>query len=318
MVRVGITGATGFVGGALVPFLGERGYDLVLVDDHSGPIRVDHSKWPALLLDFASEGARRALVDCDVVLHLAAVSGVMACAQDPARSAKANVDGTRALVDSCHERHVPLAFASSLSVVGSPEQLPVTETTPPRPTHEYARQKADGERITMALAQDGSTACAVMRMSNIYGSYFAEGRTIAKGNVLTIFLQQAKTGRLTINAPGTQRRDFIHLSDALAHWEAAVRWLLRPSGSGSSATFNVATGESFSVLEIADKVRQHYAAHNPLARPLVADVVPNPREGIELVDPEFVVSREWTEKSLGVRCRRHVDDFLDEGFAAGA
>jgi UDP-glucose 4-epimerase len=310
MARVGVTGATGFVGGALVPYLSERGHDLVLVDNHSGPVRVDYARWPALLLDFADDRARRALTDCDVVLHLAAASGVMLCANDPKGTARTNVEGTRTLVASCAERKVPLAFASSLSVVGSPDQLPVTEATPARPTHEYARQKAEGERLVAALTKEGPAPSAVLRMSNIYGSYVAEGRTVAKANVLNLFVEQAKSGHLRVNAPGTQRRDFIHLSDVLAHWDAVVRWLLRPSASVVSVTFNVASGESLSILEVAEKARRQWSLRYPGRPPPSVDVVPNPRGGIELVDPEFAVERSWTERTLGVRCARSVDDFL--------
>jgi UDP-glucose 4-epimerase len=310
MPRVGITGATGFVGGALVPYLVDHGHDPVLVDNHSGPVRVDYQRWPAMIDDFASERARRALTDCDVVLHLGAASGVMVCARDPSGTAQTNVEGTRALVTSCAERKVPVAFASSFSVVGSPDQLPVTEKTPPRPTHEYARQKSDGERLITELSRSGAAPSAVLRMSNIYGSYLAEGRTIAKANVLNLFLEQARSGRLQVNAPGSQRRDFIHLSDVLAHWEAAVQWLLHPPAPAASATFCVASGESLSILEVAEKVRKQYASRYPGRALPAVDVVPNPRGGIELVDPEFTVDRSWTERALGVKCGHHVEDYL--------
>ncbi|MGD0249704.1 MAG: NAD(P)-dependent oxidoreductase [Thermoplasmata archaeon] len=309
-MRVGITGATGFIGGALVPTLARRGYDLVLVDNRSGPMIVEHPTRPALNLDLGSEPALRALSDCDVVVHLGAVSGVMACAHDPEGSARTNVDGSRRLVEMCRDRQIALAFASSLAVVGSPEKLPVTEETPARPTHEYARQKAEGERIVLKTGQGGVAPAAVLRMSNVYGNYEAEGKTIGKGNVLTLFLAQAREGRLTVNAPGTQRRDFIHLDDVLAHWEAILGWLRGKSSNPTAARFNVASGEGYSVIEIAEKVRTLWGRAHTRDPPLRIDIVPNPRAGIELVDPEFVVSREATERELGVRCRHHVEDFL--------
>jgi len=144
--RVGVTGSSGFIGGALVPRLAAEGYSLELVDNHTGPLRVDYAQWPVTELDFAGPEALQRLGRCDVVLHLGAVSGVMACAEDPSGSARVNIAGTQRLVDECRARKIPVVFASSFAVVGHPEHLPVTEDTPARPTHEYARQKATGSR----------------------------------------------------------------------------------------------------------------------------------------------------------------------------
>lgn len=309
-MRVGVTGATGFIGGAIVPALLHDGHEVVAVDDLSGPIRVEQPSHPPLVADFASEPALRALGDCDAILHLAAVSGVMACANDPVRTFLTNVQGTRRLTDYCREHRIPLAFASSLAVVGTPQELPVTEATPARPTHEYARQKAAAEELVAAPGAQGKFPTAVLRMSNVYGSYVSGGRTIEKGNVLTVFLRQAREGRITVNAPGTQRRDFVHIADVVAHWQAALLWLRRRTETPATATFNVASGESFSVEEVARTVQNLWVSGHPSGTTPRIDTVPNPRGGVELVDPEFEVSRLRTERELGVRCRRTVEDFL--------
>jgi UDP-glucose 4-epimerase len=310
MVKVGITGASGFIGGALVPVLVRRQYDLRLIDNRTGPVEVTHHDSPVERGDFGSDAGLALLSDCDVVLHLAAVSGVMACARDPEGSAQTNVGGTARLVSMCRERRIPIAFASSFAVVGAPQKLPVLESTPARPTHEYARQKAAGEELVAALGSEGVVPTGVVRQSNVYGGYRAEGRYVAKSNVIELFAQQAITGHLSVNAPGTQRRDFIHIEDVLAHWEAIARFLLSPGARPRPTTFNVASGEALSVLEVAEKVRREFARRRPSASPVRIEVVPNPREGIELVEPGFVVDRAETERLLNVHCRFTVDAAL--------
>jgi UDP-glucose 4-epimerase len=310
MVRVGVTGATGFIGGALVPFLATRGYELCLVDNHSGPVRVEYPEWPAIVADFASDPAQRALSECDLVLHLAAASGVVVCARDPEGTARVNVEGTRRLYAMCKERRIPVAFASSFAVVGAPERLPVREDTPPRPTHEYARQKAAGEALTAELARTDIVATANLRQSNVYGQYLAGGQRVSKGNVIELFSRQVGEGRLLVNAPGTQRRDFIHIDDVVAHWEAAGRFLLGSAARGSCSTLNVASGEACSVLEVADKVVRAYLGVHPGRPAPRVEVVENPRGGIELVEPNFAVDRSQTERVLGLPCRHRIDTEL--------
>lgn len=318
MPKIGVTGATGFIGGALVPYLAERGYELYLVDDGSGPTEVRYPQWPVDHRKFESPEALAELVRCDVVLHLGAISGVMACANDPEGSARSNVAGTAELARACREHRVPIAFASSFTAVGVPKELPVTETTPAAPTHEYGRQKAAGEGIMKEASRGGAVATAVLRQSNVYGGYRAGARTVTKGNVLQLFAVQALSGRLTVNAPGTQRRDFVHILDVIAHWEAAARYLLAPGTPREARTFNVASGEALNILEIADRVAHGYAALHPTAPPIRVDVVPNPRGGVEVIEPEFAVSRVETERRLGVTCRYRIASVLPEILAAAA
>lgn len=310
MVRVGVTGATGYIGGALLPALVAAGYEVRGVDDRSGPVTAERPELPIPNLDFASEEALRLLSECEVVLHLAAASGVMMCARDPVGTARVNVTGTARLLDRCRDRHTPVAFASSLAVVGSPEQLPVTERTPARPTHEYARQKAAGEQLFETAGRAGGIPTVVVRQSNVFGGYWVGPRYISKGNVIQLFAQQARGGTLTVNAPGTQRRDFIHLEDVVAHWLAVVRYLVRPGAAAGQVTVHAASGEALSVLEVAHRVAATYHRLYPdLSAPRV-EVVPNPREGVELVEPEFSVSRAETERLLGLRCRQTVEGAL--------
>ncbi len=310
VTTIGVTGATGFIAGALIPALAADGHELLLVDDRSGPTTVERPDFPVPKADFASEESLDRLSASDLILHLAAISGVMACAQEPAASARVNVEGTRRLYEMCLREQIPVAFASSFAVVGAPESLPVTERTPARPTHEYARQKAAGELLTRELAEKGKFGTAVLRQSNVYGFYMAGERRVTKSNVLEMFARQIPSGRLRVNAPGTQRRDFIHILDVVAHWQAAVRWLVGRGASARAATFSVASGEAFSVLELADRVVRSVPRLRPDLPVPVAEIVPNPREGIELIEPGFSIDPAETERVLSVRCAHRLDDEL--------
>ncbi|MEM0129392.1 MAG: NAD-dependent epimerase/dehydratase [Thermoplasmata archaeon] len=311
MSLIGITGAAGFIGRAVRAQLETAGDRLILVDDLTGPVSAVEPGVDLLRADFASERALHRLADADAILHLAAVSGVVACAQDPEGSRRSNVEGTERLARMCRERKIPLAFASSCSVVGRPEQLPIVESTPARPTHEYARQKADGERIVEANRED-SVPSLSLRMSNLYGAYRYADRWVTKGNVLTLFLRQAREGVLRVNAPGTQRRDFIHIEDVARAWAVTAHRLAGRTGPVGLERLLLASGESCSVLELAEMVRRIHRSIEPDRPPITIRTVPNPRGEIELLDERFETDPSRTWAWLGFRPAHHLADEIQE------
>ncbi len=298
MPKLGVTGAAGYIGHLLSRTALAQGWEVRGVDDLTGPISLPPEGIPLVRADFSSAEALRSFEGVDAVAHLGAVSGVMPCANDPSGTRAVNVDGTARLIDWCRGRHVPVAFASSLAVVGVPARMPITEETPPAPTHEYARQKAEGEGLVDTLRRAGVPAAAV-RMSNVYGSYAAGPRTIAKGNVLNEFARQMLSGHLRVNAPGTQRRDFIQIEDVIRGWLAVADRLRR--GAPTEPTYLFASGSSASVLEIADRVAHAWRSCHPARPPLAIDVVDNPRGSIELLAERFEVDPSRTWASLGIR-----------------
>jgi UDP-glucose 4-epimerase len=295
-MKVGITGAGGFIGRPLAAALHDSGASLVLVD------QVAHPTLPTIPRDYAAPESLAALADCDVVVHLAAVPGVIACEKDPVGSRRTNIVELAALVDAVEARGIPLLFASTFSVLGEPAVQPITWTTPYSPLNEYARHKVAGEMLVRSLRQRGF----ILRMSNVYGPYTLGGTTYRKGNVITLYCEQARQGTLRIHEPGTQARDFIHIEDVVTHWRAAIEYARRPAPR--THLLHVAGGEMWSVLGIAEEIRRN------VSRPLTFERVPNPRT--ESIGPEFQVEVAPTRQELGVTIHHNVRTTIIEELRA--
>lgn len=169
-MKVLVTGASGFVGSALVPVLAARGHavraaarrpldiaDSVVVGD-LGP----DTDW------------RAALAGCDAVVHLAARVHVMRdAAGDPlAAYRRANTAGTMALAEQARSAGVRrFVFASTAKVLGesSPRGRPFTDDDPPAPVDPYAVSKAEAEQRLAALAAEGGMRVATVRPPLVYG-----------------------------------------------------------------------------------------------------------------------------------------------------
>jgi dihydroflavonol-4-reductase len=146
VLRVYVTGASGFIGGHVARQLREAGQD----------VRDD---WIDLL---DRDRLRAAIQGCDSVFHLAALYSYDAPAAEHER---VNVEGTRVVVELCRELRVRrLVHTSTCGTCGPVPGRAATEDDEP-PAYElevpYKRTKLEAERIVLAAAQDGLDAVVV-------------------------------------------------------------------------------------------------------------------------------------------------------------
>jgi UDP-glucose 4-epimerase len=172
--------------------------------------------------DFRLESSRYlgTLVDAgDVIVHLAALSGIAQCAERPDESFAVNVATTHALLDQARERHArAFVFASSGAVLAGYDSRAPLGTMAPHPISVYGAQKAAAEALCQGMSQ-ASGRCVALRFSNVYGPYSER-----KSSVVNAFVRRALNGdRLEIHGDGRQARDFIYVDDVVDAIIAAGR-----------------------------------------------------------------------------------------------
>ncbi len=294
-MKVCVTGAGGYVGAGLCGELMGRGHEVVMVDNFlNAQVRSVHGEeilWSDIRDRHEMEDI---LKDCDVVVHLAAISGVAECDRMPDRAYEVNVIGTSNIAWVCRKYGVDLIFPSSMAVVGDPVRLPIRSDHPRNPLNLYGLTKWSGEEIIKTLSHRKFNALIFMK-TNIYGEYELDGQRITKRTVINIFVDRALKGEtLTVHKPGTQTRDFIHVLDVIDAYVMAVENL--PEG------FNVTTlagGESLSVLDIAKLVKRYSDVE--------IELIENPRKS-ETHAKNFEVDVEEAKRLIGFSAKRRVED----------
>lgn len=275
--RALVTGGGGFLGFPLRQKLEESGSGILSLDRRSG---MDITDWDQL-----SQIER-----CDVVYHLAAVTGVDAALARPREAYTTNVLGTMHLLEYCRiQKARRLVFASTY-VYGQPRYLPVDESHPINPGNLYAQSKVIGESLCRQYYEDFGVSVVILRIFNPYGP----GQ---QGNFLipTILNQLKHHGKVLLRDPAP-RRDFIFVQDVIDAFIKAGHY------TGSEyAVFNVASGKSYSVAEVVERIR---CIHG---RPFEV-VYTGPSRSLEI--PDCVGGVEHSRLALGWQAETNIDSGL--------
>lgn len=244
-----VTGAAGFIGANLVKRLNERGVtDIVAVDNLTQADKFRNLADCEIAdyldkTDFIARVQRRELARPQVVFHQGACSDTMAT--DGRYVMDNNYRYTLALFEWCQAERVPFIYASSAATYGLATVFR-EERACEGPLNVYGYSKFLFDQV-LRQRLAGLTAPAIgLRYFNVYGP-----RESHKGRMASVafhhFHQFRSEGRVRLfegshgYAPGEQRRDFVHVDDAVAvnlhFWQHPASGIYN-TGSGRAQSFN--------------------------------------------------------------------------------
>lgn len=256
-MRILVTGGNGFLGGAIVRRLLDRG------DSVRSLQRSDAPALRALGVESISgdladpEAVSRAVAGCDLVFHVAARAGVWG---DHADFQRTNVDGTRHVIDACLKHQVRrLVYTSSPSVVFNGRDMEnIDESTPYAERYEasYPETKAQAERL--ALAANGERLAVVaLRPHLIWGP--------GDNHLIPRILERARAGRLRMISGPTRLIDSTYIDNAADAHILAADHLLSSTSPVAGRVYFIAQGEPIGVWDLINRILA--AAHiAPLRR----------------------------------------------------
>ena len=120
-----------------------------------------------------------------------------------------NVRGTENILKIAKKFGIKVVYASSSSIYGNSEKIPIIEESPRNPINPYGETKLQDEILAGKYSKDGTKVIG-LRYFNIFG----KGQTGSYAGVITKFMKNiSKQEDLKIFGDGEQVRDFIHVTD---------------------------------------------------------------------------------------------------------
>lgn len=227
----------------------DRGFNVIVVDSLVNPNSIGGGGSSFYKTDIRDKQAMVDIIRKEKVescVHLAALISVADSVREPAATIDVNINGTASLLAACSECRVRnFVFASTGAVYGEPKIFPIQEEHVLDPLSPYGASKVAGEALAASYANCGKIASAVsLRFFNVYG----EGQSAAYAGVITKFAENlSKNLPPIIYGDGLQTRDFVYVGDVAN----AIALALEAASNGVSGAYNVATGRSITIKDLA-------------------------------------------------------------------
>ncbi len=276
MAKILVTGGCGYIGSHTVVDLIQNGYEVISVDNNSrsnpgimlGVEKIlgkSVKNYKVDLCDFDDTYAIfQENTDIEGIIHFAAYKAVGESVEKPLMYFENNLTSLINLLKCVQDFNIPyFVFSSSCTVYGSPDVIPVTEQTPPKPAESpYGYTKQMGEQIISEFAKSkNNTQCILLRYFNPVGAHpsiqIGELPIGRPQNLVPAITQTAigKIPKLTVHGAdydtrdGSCIRDFIHVCDIAHAHTLAINYVREGKNHRKCDVFNLGTGNGVSVLE---------------------------------------------------------------------
>jgi nucleoside-diphosphate-sugar epimerase len=219
----------------------------------------------------------------DVIFHLAAQTSTYVANADPPADQAVNVLPMLRLLETCRRQGLrpTICFASTVTVAGIAERLPVDESHPDHPVTIYDLHKQMAEQYLRWYAEQGLVQGVILRLPNVYGPGPRSG--CADRGILNQMISRALAGEpLTVYGAGEQVRDYLYIDDAARAFLAAALH----ADKLNAHYFVIGSGEGHSIAEALELVAKRVTART--GRPVAVRYVAPPADLSPIEQRHFV------------------------------
>jgi nucleoside-diphosphate-sugar epimerase len=242
----------------------------------------------------------------DIVFHFAAQTSTYAANEDPVADRLVNVLPMLHLLEACRRQgnRPTVCFASTVTIAGIPERLPVNESHTDHPLTIYDLHKLMAEQYLRWYAEQGFVRGVSLRLANVYGPGPRSSR--ADRGVLNQMIRRALAGEdLTVYGEGDQERDYVYVEDAARAFLAAALH----SEALNGRYFVIGSGQGHTIAEAMNLVAARAAART--GKPVRVYHVEPPEDLSTIEQRHFVADTAQFHSATGWQPRYNLAQGID-------
>jgi UDP-glucose 4-epimerase len=298
-VKYVVTGGAGFIGSNIVKKLVSRG-DNVTVIDNLNTGKENNLSTVRDKIVFLKDSIQnvdlleKETENIDGIFHQAALASIQDSYSKPDEYHSVNVNGTENILKLAQKNNFKIVYASSSSVYGNPERIPIKEEDSKNPINPYAETKLKKEELAIKYSKNGVKVIG-LRYFNVFG----KGQSKEYAGVLKLFLERIRDKLPPrVNGDGTQFRDFVYVEDV------ADANIMSMDSKINHEFFNVGTNTSISILDLAKTVIKYSGLNiDPIFGPALKGDVQRTIADINLIKDKIgwtptVTLEEWIKEII--------------------
>jgi|TARA_B100001146_G_scaffold192007_1_gene177739 nucleoside-diphosphate-sugar epimerase len=297
-----VTGGAGFIGSNIVKKLVARGDNVTVIDNLNTGKEENLISVKDKIVFFNDNILNLDLLEkqtqnIDGIFHQAALASVQDSFSKPEEYQSVNVNGTENILKLAKKNNFKVVYASSSSVYGNPEKIPIKESDSKNPINPYAETKLEKERLAIKYSEMGVKVIG-LRYFNVFG----KGQSKEYAGVLKLFLERIRDKLPPkINGDGSQFRDFVYVEDV------ADANILSMDSEVNHEFFNVGTNTSITILDLAKTIIKSSELHmEPIFGPALKGDVQRTVANIDLIQDKIgwkptVFLEKWIDEIISMK-----------------
>lgn len=252
MIRILVTGGTGFIGSHLCEKLLEYDYYVICLDNNStGNVNninhlIDNPNFELLIFDIINP----IQLKVDYIYHLACPASPKAYQKYPITTLDTNYIGTKNMCELARENNATILFTSTSEIYGDPKISPQSETywgnvNPIGIRSCYDEGKRIGETLMMEYHRCYNVNIRIARIFNTYGPQMDKNDGRVVSNIINQCLHNQN---ITIYGDGSQTRSFCYVDDT-------VNGLIRlMENNKTMGPINIGNDNEITILELSKNI----------------------------------------------------------------
>jgi len=235
-----VTGSNGFIGNYAIPQLLNQNYKIFGISKKKQKISKNFNSEK---IDITKRNNLNLKNNFSKIIHMAAISDVDYCNNNPEKCYEVNVNGTKNILELARKKDTEFIFLSSSHVYGNSKKKSFSETELNSPLSHYASSKKMSEILCETYSLTYGLNVRIARIFSVYGP------NSSKSNLIFNIIDQLKYNSQISLGNITPKRDFIFIDDLISGLLNIVN-----SKKKGFNIYNLGTGKSTSVSDVIDLI----------------------------------------------------------------